>query len=90
MNPQIQYNGQSGVSPPVSGQYEYSIDGQPDQMRTGGTVPINQALQNSQGTNKGGSIGSKSSNAGNSMPKRAPHSELTSYQSEKRLKEYKQ
>jgi len=24
------------------------------------------------------------------MPKRTPHSELTSYQSEKRLKEYKQ
>ena len=34
----------------------------------------------SQGSNQGGS---------NNMPKRTPNSELTSYQSEKRLKEYK-
>ena len=34
---------------------------------------------------------SKSSSGGaQTMPKRTPHSELTSYQSEKRLKEYKQ
>lgn len=41
---------------------------------------------------KGSSINSKSSSGAGtqSMPKRTPHSELTSYQSEKRLKEYKQ
>lgn len=41
---------------------------------------------------KGNTIASKSSGSGaqtQSMPKRTPHSELTSYQSEKRLKEYK-
>lgn len=40
---------------------------------------------------KAGTMNSKSSSqAAQSVPKRAPHSELTSYQSEKRLKEYKQ
>ena len=44
------------------------------------------------GAMKGNTINSKSQSgaATQSMPKRTPHSELTSYQSEKRLKEYKQ
>ena len=43
------------------------------------------------GVVKGSTIASKSSSGGaQTMPKRTPHSELTSYQSEKRLKEYKQ
>ena len=89
MNPHHQYNGHQ-MSPPASGQYEYSIEGQPEQLRTqGGSVPAQIAPQ-AQQIKQGGTIGSKSSNQGNSMPKRAPHSELTSYQSEKRLKEYKQ
>lgn len=36
-----------------------------------------------------GKTPSQSSNQGGNMPKRAPNSELNSYQSEKRLKEYK-
>lgn len=98
MNPHMQYNGQQMVNV-GNGQYEYSIDGQVEGTRTGGTVPQTTLSSGNGGQNlpKTGSIGSKSSNQGgqnvvnsNSVPKRAPHSELTSYQSEKRLKEYKQ
>ena len=64
------------------GQYEYSIDGQIDMRQP---APATQT----QNSSKGNSVGSKNS-GNNSLPKRTPHSELTSYQSEKRLKEYKQ
>jgi len=68
-----------------SSQYEYSIEGNVDHMRQHQPAPSTQT----QSSSKGSSVGAK--NAGsNSLPKRTPHSELTSYQSEKRLKEYKQ
>lgn len=68
-----------------SSQYEYSIEGNIDHMRQHQPAPSTQT----QSSSKGSSVGTK--NAGsNSLPKRTPHSELTSYQSEKRLKEYKQ
>jgi len=63
-------------------QYEYNIDGQVESMKTG---QINKA--NTLG-NKNGNPVTQPTGA-NSLPKRTPHSELTSYQSEKRLKEYK-
>ena len=62
----------------LGGQYEYKIeDGQqpPGSMKQG---PLQIGKSTSQGSNQGSS----------SMPKRTPNSELTSYQSEKRLKEY--
>ena len=91
MNAHHQYNGsQIGIGGANSNsQYEYSIDGQiePANMRgTGNANPQNI------GVIKGSTINSKSSGSGaqtQSMPKRTLHSELTSYQSEKRLKEYK-
>ena len=79
-----------------SSQYEYSIDGQidPPNMRSGPGGSLGPS-QNTIGLIKGNTIASKSSGSGGasqtqSVPKRTPHSELTSYQSEKRLKEYKQ
>ena len=43
-----------------------------------------QTIANKNGTTTNNAPGATS------LPKRTPHSELTSYQSEKRLKEYKQ
>ena len=59
----------------VGSHYEYSIDGQVESMRTG---QINKA--NTLG-NKNGNLVAQSAGA-NSLPKRTPNSELTSYQSE--------
>lgn len=50
------------------GQYEYAIDGQAQQQPP-----------SSKGSNQIGKSTSQSSNAGSSLPKRTPHSELTSY-----------
>lgn len=81
-------------------QYEYAIDGSqgPGDHFSGsgkqggqlfaGTAP--QATGSQGGKSSGaGATGGGSKNP-NQLPKRTPHSELTSYQSEKRLKEYKQ
>ena len=57
----------------MGGQYEYAIDGS--------TGPGQQKPTASK-TGPGNATSS-------SLPKRTPHSELTSYQSEKKLKEYK-
>ena len=100
MNPHHQYNASQiamAAGGNSSSQYEYSIDGQidPSNMRAGPGGSLAPG-QNTIGLIKGSTIASKSSGSGagasqtQSMPKRTPHSELTSYQSEKRLKEYKQ
>ena len=70
-----------GAGGNTSSQYEYSIDGQidPPNMRVGG--PGAGGGQNI-GLIKGSTIASKSSGGtaqGQSVPKRTPHSELTSY-----------
>ena len=78
-------NNSSGMSNGIlsGSQYEYPIEGAVEQRQGSQT-----------GIVKGGSIsnkaGTSSQTASSSLPKRTPHSELTSYQSEKRLKEYKQ
>lgn len=93
LNPHHQYNGSMSQSPNMNlnvvsnamgvgqamlatSQYEYSIDSQPEQR---------QGSKTGQMTNK-----TPTQPTSTSLPKRTPHSELTSYQSEKRLKEYKQ
>lgn len=70
----------------LGGQYEYNIEGggqpPPGSMKVQGGQGPN-ALQIGKSTSQGSNQGSSN------MPKRTPNSELTSYQSEKRLKEYK-
>jgi hypothetical protein len=58
----------------MGGQYEYAIDGS--------SGPGGQQKPMASKTGPGNATSS-------SLPKRTPHSELTSYQSEKKLKEYK-
>ena len=85
----------------TSSQYEYSIEGQiePANIRStaansNGTSNLASGSQISGSVPKNNSMKTQSQSQNNtgaqSMPKRTPHSELTSYQSEKRLKEYKQ
>lgn len=77
-----QYTGsQIGIGGNTSSQYEYSIDGQiePANVRSQAGPSSN---ANNLGVIKGNTIASKSSGSGaqtQSMPKRTPHSELTSY-----------
>jgi hypothetical protein len=54
-----------------------------------GLFERNLAPQNAPSTGKNQQATGNQKNS-NNLPKRTPHSELTSYQSEKRLKEYKQ
>ena len=81
----------SGGGGYANSQYEYDIEGSGNNFKQGtGLFERNMAPGQpgpQPGSNKQATGGQKNSN---NMPKRTPHSELTSYQSEKRLKEYKQ
>ena len=82
-------------------QYEYAIDGSqgPGEHFTASGKQQNQLFERNANAPTGSNGGGKGSQGGgatgggtknpNQLPKRTPHSELTSYQSEKRLKEYK-
>ena len=74
-------------------QYEYPIGAAASQHQMPGSSGNNSGGSNAPGGPLGppGGIAVVKKQVGSSsLPKRTPHSELTSYQSEKRLKEYKQ